>query len=101
MFEFLKRKPDVKPKEPAVRAVKDVSADRLAERRRVLRPLPVPEVVEGSNPSDWALWEETVRLQQGVQQGDTVPAMLSVEKEPRSATDTRVPVRGPAETISR
>lgn len=101
MFEFLKRKSDVKAKEPAARAVKDVTADRLAERRRVIRPLPVPDVVEGSNPSDWALWEETVRLQQGVQQGDTVPAMLLAEKEPRSVPDTRAPVRGPAETSSR
>lgn len=33
------------------------------ERRRFPRPLPIPEVVEGNDNSDWALWEESVSFQ--------------------------------------
>lgn len=33
------------------------------ERRRSPRPLPHPEVVEGNDHSDWALWEASVSLQ--------------------------------------
>ena len=33
------------------------------ERRRFPRPLPVPEVVEGNEDSDWSLWEESVSFQ--------------------------------------
>jgi hypothetical protein len=37
-------------------------AQDLEERRQVQRPLPDLVVVEGSTESDWALWEESVRL---------------------------------------
>lgn len=42
------------PLEPAV---------RTGERRRFARPLPLPEVIEGNEDSDWALWEESVSFQ--------------------------------------
>lgn len=30
------------------------------ERRLIPRPLPLPEVVEGNEESDWSLWQESV-----------------------------------------
>lgn len=42
----------------------DVSLN-LVERRLIPRAFPSPEVVEGSESSDWALWEEAVASQSG------------------------------------
>ena len=33
------------------------------ERRLVPRPLPVPEVLEGNEDTDWSLWQESVAFQ--------------------------------------
>lgn len=35
------------------------------ERRLIPRAFPIPEVIEGSESSDWALWEEAVASQGG------------------------------------
>lgn len=33
----------------------------MIERRKSVRPLPQPDVREGNEPSDWALWESLSR----------------------------------------
>lgn len=40
----------------------DVSLN-FVERRLIPRAFPSPEVIEGSESSDWALWEEAVASQ--------------------------------------
>lgn len=43
--------------------------EEFVERRRVPRPLPVPEVIEGNGgDTDWALWEDVVRMQKAQDQ---------------------------------
>jgi hypothetical protein len=57
MFDFLKRllSPAAKPAaQPAMRRRKSRSATVTAE------PIPVPEVVEGNDHTDWDLWEDSV-----------------------------------------
>ena len=39
------------------------TAATTKERRLVARPLPVPEVIEGSEDADWSLWQESVAFQ--------------------------------------
>lgn len=38
---------------------------KFVERRLIPREFPSPEVIEGSESSDWALWEEVVASQGG------------------------------------
>lgn len=40
-----------------------LSAPNFVERRLIPRAFPSPEVSEGSESSDWALWEEVVANQ--------------------------------------
>ena len=40
------------------------SAGDFEERRSIPRALPIPVVVEGSEDSDWALWEDSVWRQE-------------------------------------
>jgi len=60
-----------------------------------LEPLPVPEVFEGSDSADWALWQHSVSSQEGHAEpyDATVPAELLPE-EPRKAdwTDPFEPI---------
>lgn len=69
MFDFFKRKTAPKSQSSVRPASAVHHSDQVLERRGVLRPLPVPEVVEGDNPSDWALWEEAVQVHARQQQG--------------------------------
>lgn len=68
MFDFLKRKTASKLKATVSPVMVVKPSEQVLERRSVRRPLPVPEVVEGNNPSDWALWEEIVQMQESQQQ---------------------------------
>lgn len=45
---------------PAQTSVLHTTSSTVKERRLVQRPLPVPEVIEGSGDSDWSLWQESV-----------------------------------------
>lgn len=56
MFEFLKR-PPTPPAKPARRRK---SAKPAGAAEAGIEPVPVPEVTEGSEQSDWALWEDSV-----------------------------------------
>jgi hypothetical protein len=55
MFKFLKRSvPATKQKPAAPRKATKSRADERTE------PSPLPEVTEGNEQSDWALWEDSV-----------------------------------------
>jgi hypothetical protein len=80
MLKMLKRLAGLEP-EPAQRV------KRVAAPKRRIRdysgPLPLPEVTEGSEPTDWDLWEDSVNSQmQGLSASpkksyaDTVPSEL-------------------------
>ena len=45
---------------PAQTPVLIKTSSTTNERRLVSRPLPAPEVIEGSEESDWSLWQESV-----------------------------------------
>lgn len=49
---------------------------RELDDRRLLRPLALPEVVEGNSDADWALWEDSVAFQESGPLHDTVPSAL-------------------------
>ncbi len=62
MFSFFKRSSAT----AATPVVKSASHSRLPksnDRRSQSGPLPVPEVIEGNDDSDWALWEDSVSFQ--------------------------------------
>ena len=56
MFKFLKRSVAPAVRQPPPR--KPAGKPRVAEVR--LDPGPLPEVTEGNEQSDWALWEDSV-----------------------------------------
>lgn len=62
MVNFFKRSDPGPCVSVVARTLKEPASD-TGERRRSPRPLPNPEVVEGNDSSDWALWEESVSLQ--------------------------------------
>lgn len=62
MVNFFKRSDATAATTATTPALKEPSL-HLGERRRVPRPLPTPEVVEGNENSDWDLWEESVSFQ--------------------------------------
>jgi len=79
--DFFKRSDNANanaPLEPAVRA---------GERRRFARPLPLPEVIEGNEDSDWALWEKSVSFQDSQMPSATMPLESPQVKEPTPPQD--------------
>jgi hypothetical protein len=69
MFKFLKRSvPTPKPK-PAAPQHKPASRSRGYDART--EPGPVPEVTEGNEQTDWALWEDSVAALDSQMQGLT------------------------------
>jgi hypothetical protein len=55
-------------------------------------PLPLPQVIEGNEDSDWAMWEDSVRERDSrmpSQFQDTVPSEFSIEQHggPNSDSD--------------
>jgi hypothetical protein len=66
MFKFLKRSvPTSKPKPAAPRKSSRSRADERTE------PSPLPEVTEGNEQTDWALWEDSVAALDSQMQGLT------------------------------
>jgi hypothetical protein len=64
-FELLKRRiasPQLPDTAPAANAepAKSGAYLGLSERRMLLRPLPVPEVIECDDDSAWDLWHQSV-----------------------------------------
>jgi len=56
--------PAGKSAKPAGRSNSPNSAEAFEERRSMPRALPIPVVIEGSEDSDWALWEDSVWRQE-------------------------------------
>ena len=56
-----------RPEQKSSKAGAEFNAVSLnfVERRLIPRAFPSPEVIEGSESSDWALWEEAVASQAG------------------------------------
>jgi hypothetical protein len=63
MLKFFKSSP--KPAETAARPARPVQAraTRPPARSQPTAPPPLPEVSEGNQESDWALWEDSVAFQ--------------------------------------
>jgi hypothetical protein len=59
MLQFFRRSV-ARPVRSAAAANAQDSPPEFEERRFLPRPMPVAVVVEGSDESDWALWEESV-----------------------------------------
>jgi hypothetical protein len=59
MLQFFRR-PVARPVEPVAASSPQDPPPEFEERRFLPRPMPVSDVVEGSDESDWALWEESV-----------------------------------------
>jgi hypothetical protein len=64
-FELLKRRiasPQLPgpAEEASAEPAKSSASLGLSERRKLLRPLPVPEVIECDDDSAWDLWHQSV-----------------------------------------
>lgn len=62
MLNYFKNSKTTQAK-PAQTPAPNQTSSTTKERRLVPRPLPAPEVLEGSEDSDWSLWQESVSLQ--------------------------------------
>ena len=93
MFEFFKRREKAAPTSNSVEA-RPRSAPAKPTRARgadVLEPLPLPQVHEGNQDSDWAMWEDSVLEQDSrfpSQFADTVPSHFDTNAH--SAADADV-----------
>ena len=67
MFKFLKRSLAAKPKPKVEPPRKSAAKSRTAEVRA--EPGPLPEVTEGNEQTDWALWEDSVAALDSQMQG--------------------------------
>ena len=74
MFGFFKRSSETAGT-PALKAASRSSPPKPNDRRGQSGPLPVPEVTEGNDDSDWALWEDSVSFQ-----NSQLPGMASTTK---------------------
>ena len=82
MFSFFKRS-SATAATPALKAASRSSPPKPNDRRGQSGSLPVPEVTEGNDDSDWALWEESVSFQNSQLPGMAPP--------PRPAPGTQQP----------
>jgi hypothetical protein len=63
MLKFFKRPtPPVAPRQPATASNRSAQA-RAGSAALPPEPPPLPEVTEGNQESDWALWEDSVAFQ--------------------------------------
>lgn len=69
MLNFFKR-PAADTDAPAARPAARDNSPREKKPPRLPEPLPVPEVVEGNQDSDWSLWEDSVAFQDSQMQSD-------------------------------
>jgi len=74
MFNLFKRSA------PAKAAVKPAGPEAFSPKQNVASPLPdeaaLPEVVEGNEHTDWALWEDSVMVLDSQMQGLTPSARI-------------------------
>jgi hypothetical protein len=60
MFGLFKREPHPEARQRAERPRSSSAQDRSYEEST--EPMPLPEVVEGNEPTDWDLWNDSVRV---------------------------------------
>lgn len=82
MFNFFRRAPV--SKRAANPTVKPAAARRAAPRHETQGPVPLPEVVEGNEPTDWALWEDSVSVLDSQMQFLTPSARIYDKPAPSS-----------------
>lgn len=79
MFKFFKRFAA-----PAAKAVTPIARRKAAPPASagpvMAEPVPVPEVVEGNEPTDWALWEDSMTIMDSQMQSLT-PSGRIYERE--------------------
>ena len=70
--------PELRPPVPPVVTPTASAPETFKERRKIPRPLPTPEVIEGDGgDTDWGLWTEAVKkIDEGVSFAETVPTRL-------------------------
>ncbi len=91
MFSFFKRS----AKEPEAMADRSRSQVKRSSNSLALdarEPLPLPQVIEGNDDSDWEMWKDSVLEQDSQmhsQNHDTVPSEFLIERdaEPNSDAD--------------
>lgn len=59
MFGFFKRS-SKESAEPRPRSQGQAQSSKSSSRLEPLAPLPLPEVLEGNEDSDWEMWEDSV-----------------------------------------
>jgi len=82
MFSFFKRS-DKESEPAATRPRPRAKTPSRSPGLDAREPLPVPQVTEGNEDSDWAMWEDSVLEQDSQthsQFHDTVPSDFSVEQ---------------------
>lgn len=75
MFEFFRRS-TAAPAKSATKAATRTAPRTSARGPGVAEPAPLPQVVEGNEHSDWALWEDSVMLLDSQMQGLTPSAKI-------------------------
>jgi hypothetical protein len=81
MFSFFKRS-NAEPSSLGARPRREVMRSSRNPVLEAREPLPLPQVTEGNEDSDWALWEDSVLEQDSQlhsQFHDTVPSELPPE----------------------
>ena len=89
MFSFFKRsdkEPEASGNRPHPQARKPSNSFGLD----VCEPLPLPQVTEGNEDSDWAMWKDSVREQDSQMHSqfhDTVPSEFLIDQHAQSNPD--------------
>jgi hypothetical protein len=89
MLNFFKR-PDAETPSKLVRPVARISPAKPKKSTGLPEPIPVPEVVEGNQDSDWSLWEDSVAFQDSQMPsgfGNTRPPEVKVSTRDKPADD--------------
>lgn len=101
MFNFFKRS-DAASVKPSVGRMTRKPAPKQGETPLVPNPLPIPEMLEGNEDSDWALWEDSVAFQDSQMQGPLPRVDLAPRLAPRpgNSSDTLDPFASVRRTSS-
>lgn len=83
MFNFFKRSDKVS-NSPAPRSPSPITKASRARSLDLLEPLPLPQVHEGNQDSDWAMWQDSVMEQDShppSQFAETTPSHFDSESQ--------------------
>lgn len=101
LFDFLKRRTATPVPPPKRASASSGTSKRISPKAKQvadpLSPLPVPEVKEGNEESDWSMWEDSVAFQDSKMNSvypETRPVPLS-PAEPTEDPFAKVRLREP------